>query len=161
MGSHRRLYLALSLVTLTIVSTQILASYYYLQKSSSAPASSGTVTVNTLINYGNTTTRWYNESSVPAIWNFYRLTMYITKNNTETKFYPTLNEHFITAINGVTEQGQLSWAIWTFCQKQDAWIYSQVGADQIQLANGQSLAWAYEAAHEPPIPGAKTADSCS
>ena len=105
--------------------------------------------------------KWYNESSVPASWNFYRLTMYLTRNNTEAVFYPLLNEHLVTAINGVIEQGQFSWAIWIFCQKQNAWTYSQVGVDLIQLANGQTLAWAYEAAREPPVPGARTAASCS
>jgi hypothetical protein len=125
------------------------------------------IAANVLISYGNGTMKWYNETAVPSRWNAYALTMYLAKCNVEARFYgPPLNEHFVTAINGVSNQGSFSWSIWKFCYKANAWAYSQVGIDLISLANGETLAWTYEASSsngnpQPPIPNAKTVSSCS
>jgi hypothetical protein len=95
------------------------------------------IAANVLISYGNGTMQWYNETAVPSSWNAYALTMYLAKCNVQAKFYgPPLNEHFVTAINGVSNQGSFSWSIWMFCQHAIAWEYSQVGVDLIALANG-------------------------
>jgi hypothetical protein len=124
------------------------------------------IAANVLISYGNGTMKWYNESGIPSSWNAYALTMYLAKCNVQAKFYgPPLNEHFVTAINGVSNQGSLSWSIWMFCQNKNAWAYSQIGIDLISLANGQTLAWIYSPSSSsnprPPIPDAKTVTSCS
>ncbi|OLB72452.1 hypothetical protein AUI06_01435 [archaeon 13_2_20CM_2_52_21] len=157
-------------------------AYYYLEKSNNGPVSNSSVlcnyltngptgismiAANVLISYGNGTMQWYNETAVPSSWNAYALTMYLAKCNVQARFYgPPLNEHFVTAINGVSNQGSFSWSIWMFCQHTNAWAYSQVGVDMIRLANGQALAWAYGASSpssnpQPPIPNAKTVTSCS
>src|SRR5437016_3302356 len=84
--------------------------------------------------------KWYNETAVPSSWNAYALTMYLAKCNVQAKFYgPPLNEHFVTAINGVSNQGSFSWSIWMFCQNKNAWAYSQIGIDLISLVNGWML----------------------
>lgn len=157
-------------------------AYYYLQMSyggtlstssvqcnSSNGSSTGTslVGTNTLINYGNGTMQWYNETAIPSSWNAYTLTMYLAKCNVQAKFYgPPLNEHLVTGINGVSNHGSFSWSIWVFCQHTNAWAYSQVGVDLIALTNGQTLGWAYGASSssnnpQPPISNAKTVYSCS
>ena len=167
------------MAALTIASAQV-GTYYYLERSNTGTVanSSGlcnyltsesmgvnTIATNVLINYGNGTMKWYNETAVPSSWNAYSLTMYLAKCNVQAKFYgPPLNEHFVTTINGVSNQGGLSWSIWMFCQKKNAWEYSQVGIDLISLADGQTLAWTYGPSSssnpQPPIPGARTATSC-
>jgi len=124
------------------------------------------IATNVLINYGNGTMKWYNETAVPSSWNAYALTMYLAKCNVQAKFYgPPLNEHFVTAINGVSNQGSFSWSIWTFCQNKNAWAYSQIGIDLISLVNGQTLAWDFGSSSSgsnppPPVPSSKTVGSC-
>jgi hypothetical protein len=125
------------------------------------------IAANVLISYGNGTMKWYNETDVPSSWNAYALTLYLTKCSVQSRFYgPPLNEHFVTAINGVSNEGGFSWSIWIFCQSANAWTYSQVGIDLIALANGETLGWAYGASSsggnpQPPITNTKTTSSCS
>ncbi len=145
------------------MSAQIGAYYYLLRLySQAAPPGSCAVSVCTLINYGNATVKWYNETSVPANWNFYKLTSNLTGGRIEAQFYGLpLNEHFVTGINGVKNQSPFYWTLWIFCQKQNAWAVSPVGADLIHPGNGETLAWAYEIPYHTPIPGTRTVDSCS
>jgi len=180
MQTHRLFYLILVVATLAIASAQV-GAYYYVERSNNGvtsgssalcnylttgPSGASEIVVNTLINYGNGTIKWYNQTTVPSSWNAYALTMYVTKCDVQTRYYgPPLNEHFITGINGVNEHGSLSWSIWTFCSDQHAWSYSQVGVDLIHLTNGNVLAWVYgtsSSANTPPapIPGEETVVSC-
>jgi hypothetical protein len=181
MNRHRVFYLALGIAAIAIASAQV-GAYYYFEKFNSGPASSSAVlcnyltsgdpavnmiAANVLVSYGNGTMKWYNETAIPSSWNAYALTMYVTKCNVQATFYgPPLNEHLVTAINGVSNKANYSWSIWMFCQDSNAWAYSQVGIDLIALANGQTLAWAYRASSSssnppPPIPNAKTVSACS
>ncbi len=182
MGGHRLFYLALGLIAITIISAQVIA-YSYLQRqynvgpSRSAVSCSqlvlnspGTavrfVAVNTLVNYGNSTVKWYNKTNIPADWNFYDLTLSVASCNVEAQFYgPPFNEHFVTGINGVRNAAHSYWTLWIFCQEKSAWTVSRVGVDLIGLNNGDTLAWAYQVLSspnptEPPLAGAKTVGSC-
>lgn len=159
MGEHRLFYLVLVLVAAGIVSAQI-GAYFYLQNMSS-PTGSTPVPVNTVINYGNGTVKWYNETSVPAHWNFYNLTLYLTRGNIVAPVNALLNEHFVTGINGVENHAPYFWTLWTFCEKQTAWAQATVGADEIRLGNKTTLAWAYQIPYRSPIAGAKTVGLCS
>jgi hypothetical protein len=171
----------LGITALMIASAQV-GAYYYLERSingtissssvvcnylTSGPTGASMIAANVLISYGNGTIQWYNETAIPSSWNAYALTMYLAKCNVQAKFYGSpLNEHFVTAINGVGNQGSQSWSIWVFCQRANAWAYSQVGIDMIPLSNGQTLAWSYGVSSsssnpQPPIPNARTTSSCS
>ena len=55
-----------------------------------------------------------------------------------------LDEHYVTAINGVANNPPDYWTLWLLCQNQDAWAIAPVSADKITLSSGQILAWAYE-----------------
>ncbi len=177
MSSHRAFYLVLGLIAVTIVSVQV-GAYYYLERSYPGTISktsiqcgslvtgnsSGTslVAVNTLINYGNTTAIWFNRTDVPANWNLYELTLALASCHVEASFYgPPLNEHYVTGINGVVNEGRMDWTIWIFCPNQNAWAVAPVGADRIAVENGQTLAWAYQVPYQPPLPGEKQVGSCS
>ena len=169
-------YLVLGLIAALLVAAQV-GAYYYLQRSyggtlstSSAQcgpsngSSAGTnvVETNTLINYGNGTLRWYNETNIPATWNFYQLTLHLANGNVKEQCYGTpYNEHYVTGINNVNNQNPFYWTVWIFCQSQNAWATSPVGADRIRLSNGQTLAWAYEVPYQAPLPGAGTIAFCS
>jgi len=175
LSGHRVFYLVLGLAAVLLVVAQI-GAYYYLQRSyggtlstssvqcsSSSGGSAGTnvVETNTLINYGNGSIRWYNETNIPATWNFYQLTLYLANGNVEAQCYGLpYNEHYVTAINNVSNQRPFYWTIWIFCQGQNAWVTSPVGVDLIRLSAGQTLAWAYEVPYQPPLPNARTVASC-
>jgi hypothetical protein len=159
LGEHRLFYLVLVLVAVGIISAQI-GAYYYLEKSSS-PNGSTLGTVNTLINYGNGTMKWYNETKIPANWNFYNLTVYLTRENIVAPFDTLLNEHYVTGINGVNNHSPYFWTLWTFCEKQSAWAQATVGADKIFLGNNSTLAWAYQIPYQSPVPEARTVGLCS
>ncbi len=144
----------------TVIVVVQAGAYYYFQRLDT-PARSAGIGVDTLINYGNTTMRWYNETSFSVGSNFYNLTLFLTRGNVESQFYPSFNEHFVTGINGVKNQDGTYWTLWILCQKQSAWAVSPVGADLIRLANGQTLAWAYEVPYRAPMSGARMVGSCS
>jgi len=167
-------YLALGLIAALLVVAQV-GAYYYLQRSyggalstssaqcSSNNSSQGTsvVETNTLINYGNGTIRWYNETNIPSTWNFYQLTLHLANGNVEQQCYGApYNEHYVTGISNIRDQSPFYWTVWIFCQSQNAWTTSPVGADLIRLSNGETLAWAYEVPYQSPLPGAKTIAFC-
>jgi hypothetical protein len=159
LGEHRFFYLVLVLVAVGIISAQ-LGAYYYLEKMSS-PNGSELGTVNTLINYGNGTMKWYNETQIPANWNFYNLTVYLTRGNIVASFDISLNEHYVTGINGKENSAPYFWTLWTFCARQSAWTQASVGADKIFLGNNSTLAWAYQIPYRSPEPGARTVGLCN
>ncbi len=121
------------------------------------------VEVDTFINYGNSTAKWFNDSTVPPGWNFYNLTIFLANGNVEATWYPIFQEHLINAINGVKSDTNFYWSLWTFCQKDQAWALSNVGADDITLSNDQRLAWYFISytGSGPPVPGEKTVTLCS
>jgi hypothetical protein len=158
----RRLFYAIfGLVVVAIIVIQVTAFYYFQQVNSDAPRSGCAVFVCTLVNFGNSAPRWYNETSVPAGWNFYNLTLFIAHGNVQSVFDPSLNEHLVMSIDGIATSGQFSWTLWLYCGKQNAWVFSIIGADDIKLTNGEALAWAYENSNSSPISGSMTVSSCS
>ncbi len=160
--SRRVFFAVIGIITLAIVLSQVTALYYSQRVESVSSSSGCSAFVCTVVNFGNSTVTWYNESNVPAHWNFYNLTVFITNGNLVAEFYPApLNEHLVTSIEGVQNAGQFSWTLWIFCGAKKAWSFSNVGADEIRLVNGETLAWAYVAPHSPPVAGSNTTPTCS
>src|SRR5437867_3824604 len=100
MQTHRLFYLILVVATLAITSAQV-GAYYYVERSNNGVTSGSSalcnylttgssgaseIVVNTLINYGNGTIKWYNQTTVPSSWNAYALTMYVTKCDVQTRY---------------------------------------------------------------------------
>ena len=179
---HRRLYLVILLIAISLVSIQA-GAYYDLERfflpNNTASQNTGThggnlsgnhtvnanvITVNTLLNFGNGTSKWFNDTQVPLGWNFYNLTLHVANGNVESTWNPGLGEHFVTGIDSVPPAGSNGgnyWALWQFCNNDRAWVYSNVGADEIALSNNQIVAWYFELAEAPPVPGARTVLMCS
>jgi hypothetical protein len=166
-GDHKVFFAVLFLIGGGIVAFQA-GAYYYYQKSSVCPdpCRGSAITVETLINYGNGTSKWVNKTDVPSDWNFYQLTSSISK--VQAAYYgPPTSEHLITGINGVQSNGQNFWSLWAVCQKSKAWFATNVGADAIHFATYRTLAWYYQAsssqdssAWNPPVPGASKVNAC-
>jgi hypothetical protein len=156
-------------------------AYYYFEKTYSLPSrdvcsttnsltnSSTHITVDTLINYGNGTSRWFNRTNVPSNWNFYTLTTVLADNNVEAQFYgPPTCEHFVSGIDGVRNNGQSYWTLWVVCPNDNAWTVPAVGADLLSLTTYRAFSWYYQSIHSqdqstwnPPVTGAKKLGLCS
>jgi hypothetical protein len=169
-STHWRTYAILLLVIIVVVSSQLGVWNYYYRSLSPAhprndvphPGGSSYLDVNTLINYGNGSSEWFNRSDVPIGWNFYNLTVHIA--TVHSVFYSgLLNEHEIVGINGVASSplSPFYWSLWKVCQVEKAWEYTKFGADDISLANGDVLAWYFsDNSIVPPVQGAIVVPDC-
>ena len=164
---HKKFYATFFLIAAIIIAVDASAYYYYQESSGTCPnpCQGSTVTINTLINYGNGTAQWINKTDVPSDWNFYQLTNSIA--NVQATFSSSISEHFVSGINGVQGNGQYFWSLWVVCQKSNAWMAANVGADGIHLAIYRTLAWYYQAttsqdssAWNVPVPGSLKVNAC-
>ncbi len=99
--------------------------------------------VNLLINYGNGTLEWHNRTQVPANWSFFNVTVADTNGNLGAVFFQSFGSHFVYLINGVgcaTVFGcDETWSLWIL--NGACWGLSDVGPDQIPVAEGRTVAW--------------------
>ena len=160
----RPIYLALLLVTLGLLGFQTGAysefRRLFLGNSSASKDSSTSnyVQVNAVFNYGNSTIVWYNDTRVPASWTFYNVTLELTNGRVQASFSQDFKEHQILSINGVDQTSNLYWSLWKFCPSYNAWDWSPVGVDQLQLSSNATFGWYFQdySTHFPPIGGAQT-----
>ena len=95
--------------------------------------------VNMLIDFGNGTRRWYNDTSIQPGWNGYVVSLVVLQGNVWASWYPQYGEHFVTGIDGLPQTASKSWFVWEFGRS--GWTVSTTGADQIQVNNGTVIAW--------------------
>ena len=106
--------------------------------------------VHMLVDYGNGTRHWYNDSSSQPGWNAYVLTLVLFDGNVQATWYPQFGEHFVTGVNGVTGTESESWFVWEHGSQ--GWSASPTGADGIHIHNGTVFAWTlcgYDASFNP------------
>jgi len=123
----------------------------------SASNSSGEIETNSIINYGNSTIRWYNHTLVPDNWNFYNLTYQLANGRIHANVSSTYGEHQIFGINGLEQNSTFYWSLWKFCSEYNAWDWSPVGVDNLRLANNGIYGWYYQSQSgdaQPPVYGA-------
>jgi hypothetical protein len=103
--------------------------------------------VNLLMDFGNGTLRWYNDSAAQPGWNGYVTTLVLLNGNVQAVWYPagsfgpgTQGEHFVTGLDGVSQTSSVYWGIWQFSG--GSWSYLETGADLIEIHNGTTFAWA-------------------
>jgi hypothetical protein len=95
--------------------------------------------VHLLVDFGNGTRRWFNDTSVDPGWNGYVASLVLLKGNIQATWYPQYGEHFVTGIDGTSQTASKSWFFWEFGGA--SWAASQSGADEFQVNNGTSIAW--------------------
>lgn len=106
--------------------------------------------VHILVDFGNGTRRWYNDSYAQPGWNGYVATVVLLKGNVQAVWYPQYGEHLVTGIGGVPQGASKSWFVWLF--NGTAWESSSTGVDQLRMVNGTVLAWTlcgYDASYNP------------
>jgi hypothetical protein len=102
------------------------------------------ISVNVLLNYGNGTLVWYNQTSVPTSWNFFNVTELITKGNLGAVFFASFGSHFVYSINGVGCPASnifcdQAWGFWTL--DGICWDLPSVGVDMIPVSQATTVAW--------------------
>jgi hypothetical protein len=106
------------------------------------PIPTSLLAVNVLIEAGNGTRHWYNDTQVQAGWNLYITTVVLLNGSVGSTWYPQYGEHFIFSISGRQNTATDSWFLWTY-NKAASWQVAQTGADMIPATNGSSFAWTY------------------
>ncbi len=170
LAAHPLFYVGLLVIILAVFGLQ-LGLYSQINNvffpGSNSQVNRNLFSVSTLINYGNGSYTWHNKTNIPTGWNFYQLTITIAKVDA-TSSPAVQNEHYIKAIDGVSQAGGYYWTLWVYCQKNMAWSASPVGADLIKLTNNQVLAWYYQnppsidpSTWKAPMAGAATVSICS
>lgn len=99
---------------------------------------------NIVIDFGNGTKTWYNGTGVQPGWNLYILTLVLTSGRLDAQWYPQYGEHFVTGVDGVTNNPSLdrSWFFWDW-NATAKWQSPPVGADDLNVYNGSDFAWTY------------------
>ncbi len=106
--------------------------------------------VHLLVDFGNGTGRWYNDTAAQPGWNGYVVTLVLLDGNVQAAWYPQYGEHLVTGVDGVQQTASKSWFVWDFSGGR--WSVSQTGADQLSVINGTALAWTlcgYDANYNP------------
>ena len=106
------------------------------------PASGSLYSADILIDFGNGTRFWYNDTQVQPGWNMYVETVVLSHGDLQAQWYPDYQEHLVTGIDGVSDSQTMSWFLWTY-NETASWQTSQVGADLLPVYNGSVIAWTY------------------
>ena len=101
-------------------------------------------TINILLNYGNSTLVWYNNTSVPNTWNYYNLTALVFGSNLGSVYFPSFGSHFVYSINGVGCLSsnifcEVSWGFWTLGGV--CWDLPFSGVDLLPVTRSRTVAW--------------------
>ena len=106
------------------------------------PQSAHVFSADILLDFGNGTRLWYNNSQIQPGWNLYTATVVMTRGNMQATWYPAFGEHLVNAIDGVSGTRTNYWSIWTY-NSTTLWQKAQVGADLIPVYDGSVLGWTY------------------
>lgn len=152
MTSQRTLYGVVAILVALVLLTSGASAYYYSQYNQVASENQTYVqqlrqlsvkySSHILIDFGNATRIWYNDTKIEPGWNLYVVTQIITNGHINATYYPQYSSHFVTAIYNVANTKNEYWLLWTY-NATASWQMAQVGADQLQVYNGSVYAWTY------------------
>lgn len=108
------------------------------------PASNSLYAVDILVDFGNGTLHWYNNTEVQPGWNMYTATVVLSHGDLQAQLYHFVSgsEHFVSGIDGVSNSKTMFWSLWTY-NETASWQTAQVGADDLLVYNGSVFAWTY------------------
>jgi len=110
----------------------------YQQLSSASGRKALVYSVHLLLDFGNGTRRWYNDTSIQPGWNGYVATLILLRGNVQAVWYPQYGEHYVTGVDGAPQAPSTSWFFWSF---EGNWTLASTGADGLRVNNGTSIAW--------------------
>ncbi|MFQ6134847.1 MAG: hypothetical protein ACE5KU_03410 [Nitrososphaerales archaeon] len=105
--------------------------------------------IDLLMNYGNGTKIWRNNTRIPIGFNLYNVTVLITEGRMEATYYTQFQSHFINSIDGVggaEDPDKITWAwiAWHFNEASERWEAYDVSADMVFPRDGDKIAWYYQ-----------------
>lgn len=148
MRATRSVWFTVSLALASgLVLTSALAFYYYSQYVTAEKRYADTLSslneisykVNILINYGNGTKRWYNQTTIPVGWSLFNATSRATRGNVEGISYPF--GVFVTSINGVKATGTKFWLWFSWDKAKGKWHQGDTGAESYIMKQGDIVGW--------------------
>ena len=92
-----------------------------------------------LLEFGNGTTRSFTGEMMQPGWNAYMATLIILNGSVQATWYPVFQEHYVTAIEGISGGRTTAWFVWSL--NGTHWQEAPTGADAIQVYNGTTFAW--------------------
>lgn len=104
------------------------------------PASSQLYQNSVLVDFGNGTRVWYNNTQLQPGWNLYIETVLLMKGNVNAQWFPQYGSHLVGGIGGASSTSTKYWFVWAY-DKSRAWQLAQLGADQLTASNGSVFAW--------------------
>jgi hypothetical protein len=96
-----------------------------------------------VIDYENGTKTWYNNTKIEPGLNLYTLTLLVTNGNVNATCCE-FGSHFVEGIGGLQNNPKTNqyWFSWTY-NTTSSWQTTQVGVDEINVANSSVFAWTY------------------
>ena len=116
------------------------ASYKRLYERAAADLKRLTMPVNILIDYGNGTEVWYNDTLVPRESTVLRVTEIVAEVDYIIGEYGA----FVTHINGVGGETNKYWIWYIWNSTENSWSWGPVACDRFILQEGDIIAWRYE-----------------
>ena len=97
-----------------------------------------------MLNYGNGTIVWYNQTLAPLNSNFYNVTAQVFGPNLGAVYFASFGSHFVYSINGAGCPStnifcDVSWGFWTLDGV--CWDLPFVGVDQVPVTQPMTVAW--------------------
>jgi hypothetical protein len=122
-------------------------SHLWSQYLSLKPARSSLYSADILVDFGNGTRHWYNNTQVQPGWSLFTATVVLTNGDLQAPLYYVTGsgwEHFVSEIEGVANSNSNNeyWWVWTY-DRTGGWTTASVGADLLPVYNGSVFAWTY------------------
>ena len=107
--------------------------------------------VNLLINYGNGTLVWYNDTALPVGSTAFTAVMGVAK--VEYKDYGQELGILVTSVNGLASNSSQGWFYWYMTTSNSTWVSPEYSCAKYILHRGDTISFAYESfAVWPPAP---------
>lgn len=152
MSSDDRLKTISVLLVGAVILSSSLAGYYFYQFSLVSEAYSSTLEsldglsyeIDLIINFGNGSKSYFNQTIIPIGFNMYNATLFATDGRVDATYFPEFDAHFVNSIMGLGGDEGFGWSAWAFDERVGEWRGLDVGADLFILKDGQSIAWFYQ-----------------
>lgn len=139
-GKRTFFFVTLALLVWSVLASLIAGYYYYQYNDLFSKTHKPIIHVNLGINYGNGTTKWFNETKARAGDTFLDVTMLVaTVNYTST---PGVGA-WINSINNVANTLTKYWYWWLWTAF--GWAEGQAAADRYIVGDNETYYWYYEA----------------
>jgi len=106
------------------------------------------ICVSVLIDYGNGTREWHNDTRLPLGSSALNATLAAADVDYTVGQYGA----FVSAINGLGIAGDMWWSLWRWSPTSSGWEFILETCDRLALRNGDRVAWYYSSGFPPPPP---------